>query len=336
MIDVTSKAIFHGLAQAPFLQRQASRYGMRPRGFARRFIAGESIIEAIGAVQALPAKGLRLTLDYLGESVSSGEAAAAAATDYVGILDAVVNSGVERNVSLKLTQLGLDVDRATAIDNMRRILEPADHFGFFVRIDMEGSAYTEITLQVLETLWRRPSQHRHRDPVVPEASGHAVAAERARRARAPGEGRHKEPKTVASTQARRRRGLRRSMRLLMIWTGSGDRHARSGDDRGDEGACGGKGHGKIASSSDAVRHSPGPAGVTGGRWIHRASTCRSTPVLRISCGALASGRRTCGCGEGRADRSGLVSPRRHEEHEVSFQTQVAREHTSASRQVSTD
>jgi proline dehydrogenase len=154
MIDVTSKAIFHGLAQVTFLQQLASRYGMRrPGGFARRFIAGESIIEAIGAVQQLPSRGLHLALDYLGESVSSGAAAAAAAAEYVRIFDAMVNSGIERNVSLKLTQLGLDVDRATAIDNMRRLLEPADQFGFFVRIDMEGSAHTEVTLQVLETLW---------------------------------------------------------------------------------------------------------------------------------------------------------------------------------------
>ncbi len=156
MLAVTSKAIFHGLAQVQALQRLASRYGMaESRGFARRFIAGESISEAIAAVGGLSAKGLLLTLDYLGESVSSADAAAAAAAEYVRIFDAVVASGVERNVSLKLTQLGLDVDRATAIDNMRRILEPADHHGFFVRIDMESSHYTETTLSVLETLWQQ-------------------------------------------------------------------------------------------------------------------------------------------------------------------------------------
>ena len=66
-----------------------------------------------------------------------------------------MQSGIERNVSLKLTQLGLDVDRATAIDNMRRILEPADRHGFFVRIDMENSPYTDLTLEVLETLWQQ-------------------------------------------------------------------------------------------------------------------------------------------------------------------------------------
>lgn len=152
MLDVTSKALFHGLAQVPTLQRFASTYGMRPGGFARRFIAGETVDEAIAAVADLPAKGLGLTLDYLGESVASAAAAAAAAADYVGIIGNIVSSGIERNLSLKLTQLGLDVDRATAVDNMRRILEPADGGGFFVRIDMENSPYTDATLSILETL----------------------------------------------------------------------------------------------------------------------------------------------------------------------------------------
>ena len=71
MLDVTSKALFHGLAQVPALQRFASSYGMRPGGFARRFIAGETVEEAIAAVVDLPGRGLALTLDYLGESVAS-------------------------------------------------------------------------------------------------------------------------------------------------------------------------------------------------------------------------------------------------------------------------
>jgi proline dehydrogenase len=156
MLDATSKALFHGLAQVSTLQRLASKYGMAPGGgFARRFIAGETVDEAIAAVQPLRHQDLLLTLDYLGESVSSSAAAAAAAADYVKIIDAIVASGVERNISLKLTQLGLDVDRATAVDNMRRILEPADANGFFVRIDMENSPYTDATLSILETLWQQ-------------------------------------------------------------------------------------------------------------------------------------------------------------------------------------
>jgi proline dehydrogenase len=155
MIDAALKAFFHTVARIDAIRHLASRYGMAPHGFARRFVAGESVGEAIAAVRDLPATGMLLTLDYLGESVATWEEAAAATAEYLRILDAIVESGIERNISLKLTQLGLDVDRATCVDNLRRILEPADRHGFFVRIDMENSPYTETTLQVLETLWQQ-------------------------------------------------------------------------------------------------------------------------------------------------------------------------------------
>ena len=97
---------------------------------------------------------MRLTLDYLGESVSTTEQATAATREYGRLIDVVVASGIERNISLKLSQLGLAIDRATCVDNMRRILEPAQRHEFFVRIDMESSAYTDITLEVFDTLWQ--------------------------------------------------------------------------------------------------------------------------------------------------------------------------------------
>jgi proline dehydrogenase len=154
MIGAASKAFFHTLARSRALQRLASRYGLAtPDGFARRFIAGESTAEAIAAARALEARGLSQTLDYLGESVSTAAAADQATREYLEVIDEVVAAGVGRNVSLKLTQLGLDLDRVTAIDNLRRILEPATTHGFFVRIDMENSPYTEVTLEIFETLW---------------------------------------------------------------------------------------------------------------------------------------------------------------------------------------
>jgi proline dehydrogenase len=153
MLDATAKAFFHSLAKIKILQRLASRYGMRPGGFARRFIAGESIEEAVNTVRTLAERGLLLTLDYLGESVATAAEADAATREYRRILEVIVQSGIERNVSLKLTQLGLDVDRATCIDNLRRILDPATEHGFFVRIDMENAPYTEVTLEIFETLW---------------------------------------------------------------------------------------------------------------------------------------------------------------------------------------
>jgi proline dehydrogenase len=142
------------LSRSVTLKRLASRYGMAtPRSFGRRFIAGERVEDAIEAARALQGRGLSVTLDFLGESVSTTDQAMAAAAEYLRLIDVVVASGVERNLSLKLSQIGLAIDRATCVDNMRRILEPAKRHDFFVRIDMEGSAYTEITLEVLETLW---------------------------------------------------------------------------------------------------------------------------------------------------------------------------------------
>jgi proline dehydrogenase len=96
-----------------------------------------------------------ITLDHLGEGVKALEAAAAATSEYVRLMDVIVTSGIERNISLKLTQLGIDVDRATCVDNLRRILEPASRQGFFVRIDMENSVYTERTLEIFEILWQQ-------------------------------------------------------------------------------------------------------------------------------------------------------------------------------------
>jgi proline dehydrogenase len=151
-----AKAFFYALSRSSALKRLASRYGMAgDESFARRFIAGETIDEAVAAARALESRGLLLTLDYLGESVRSLEEATTATREYVRLLDVIVASGIERNVSLKLTQLGVDIDRAICVDNLRRILEPAQTHGFFVRIDMEDSTYTDVTLEVFETLWQQ-------------------------------------------------------------------------------------------------------------------------------------------------------------------------------------
>jgi proline dehydrogenase len=148
----TSKAVFHLLARSTLLRKAASRYGMRGRrAFARRFIAGETVEEAIATSRGIEAQGLLHTLDFLGESVSTLSEAYAATQEYVRVAEAITAAGIIRNLSLKLTQLGLDVDRATAVDNLRRILEKAD--GFFIRIDMESSAYTHVTLEIFELLW---------------------------------------------------------------------------------------------------------------------------------------------------------------------------------------
>ena len=151
-----AKLLFYALSNSAVLKRLASTYGMRsPGGFARRFIAGETIEEAIDAARSIQAQGLLLTLDYLGESVRTLEEADAATREYARLLEVILVSGIERNISLKLTQLGAGVDRATCVDNLRRILEPARKHGFFVRIDMENSPWTQLTLDIFETLWQQ-------------------------------------------------------------------------------------------------------------------------------------------------------------------------------------
>ncbi|RPI51739.1 MAG: proline dehydrogenase [Acidobacteria bacterium] len=155
MLDAASKAFFQTLSYSATLKKLASRYGMSgPRAFARRFIAGETVDDAIAAVRAIQAQGLLCTLDYLGESVTSLAAAETATREYVTLVEALDRAGVERNLSLKLTQLGLDVDRAICVDNLRRILQAAARCGFFVRIDMESSAHTDATLDIFETVWK--------------------------------------------------------------------------------------------------------------------------------------------------------------------------------------
>jgi proline dehydrogenase len=154
MLDTLSKSFFHTLAASASLKRMASRYGMRgPDGFARRFVAGETLEEAIEAVRAIERTGMTHTLDLLGESVTSLDEAAAATGAYLAVVDAVTRAGIGRNLSLKLTQLGLALDRAAARDNLRRILDAAGPAGFFVRIDMEDSSCTDATLDIWESLW---------------------------------------------------------------------------------------------------------------------------------------------------------------------------------------
>ena len=203
MIASASKAFFHALSKSATLARLASTYGMAsPRSFARRFIAGETIDEAIAAARNIQAQGLKLTLDYLGESVGTLAEADTATREYLRLLDVIAASGIERNISLKLTQLGLDVDKATCVDNLRRILDPAQKHGFFVRIDMENSPYAAVTLEIFETLWQQ--QYRGVG-VVLQSCLHRSEAD-ARRVNALGgrirlvKGAYQEPKSVAWQQ----------------------------------------------------------------------------------------------------------------------------------------
>jgi proline dehydrogenase len=116
------------------------------RKFASRFVAGETIETGVQAAVELARRDITATLDLLGESVTVEAEAVAARDHYLQMLDRMAASGVEVNVSVKLTQMGLDIDEELCRANMVRILDKARALSGFVRLDMEGSAYTQRTL----------------------------------------------------------------------------------------------------------------------------------------------------------------------------------------------
>ncbi len=123
------------------------------RSAARRFVAGETIADAMAAAKELNAAGVSVTLDYLGESVSDRAEATQAADTYLEIIDAIIREGINGNVSLKLTQMGQDIDRDFLESNVGRVLERASSHDMFVRFDMESSDYTQRTLDFFQSVW---------------------------------------------------------------------------------------------------------------------------------------------------------------------------------------
>ena len=116
------------------------------RKFASRFVAGETVDTGVEAAEALSRRGITSSLDLLGESVTAEADAAAARDLYLRMLDRMAASGVEVNVSVKPTQMGLGIREDLCLANMSAILDRAKALGGFVRLDMEGSDYTQRTL----------------------------------------------------------------------------------------------------------------------------------------------------------------------------------------------
>ncbi len=125
------------------------------RRLAERFVAGDSLDEALVTARALADQGLTTTMDRLGENVLTPEEANRAVDAYAETLRGLARDGLDPNISVKLTMLGLDIRDEAAYDNMAELLEAAESLAGFVRIDMEGSAYTERTIAVAEALHDR-------------------------------------------------------------------------------------------------------------------------------------------------------------------------------------
>lgn len=143
------RATLLSLSRRRRLGRLATRLSLT-RSMVERFVAGESLDEALAALERLRAAGRQTTVDILGESVSTAADAAAAADHYVELLDALAGRGLDGNVSLKLSQMGLDVSTDVCWANVARIFEKAAASNAFVRIDMEDHLRTDATLG----LWR--------------------------------------------------------------------------------------------------------------------------------------------------------------------------------------
>jgi proline dehydrogenase len=118
--------------------------------FASRFVAGDTLDTAVAAVRELNTKGITATLDLLGESVRTQEEARSAVAGALSILEKIAAEKAPANMSIKLTQLGFDLDAAEFAAAIRRILDRAKELGIFVRVDMEGSAHTQRTLDLFE------------------------------------------------------------------------------------------------------------------------------------------------------------------------------------------
>lgn len=144
------------LSQEERLRRFATHNGLA-HSMALRFVAGETLDQAIAAVREINARGMTASLDHLGENVSTAPEAAQAAGDYCRIFRAIAESGVECNASLKLTQMGLDLGEETVLENACRVVEEAARNENFIRVDMESSEYVERTLDLVFRLHDRYS-----------------------------------------------------------------------------------------------------------------------------------------------------------------------------------
>jgi proline dehydrogenase len=129
------------------------------RSIALRFVAGETLDDGLRAVRELNRRGFSASLDHLGENTTNPDEARSATRAYVELLERLSAERLDANVSLKLTQLGLDLDEALCVGHLERIVARARDLQNFVRIDMESSAYTERTLAIFRRVFARHPGH---------------------------------------------------------------------------------------------------------------------------------------------------------------------------------
>jgi proline dehydrogenase len=141
---------FQTLAKSKTANRMAKKYGLKLG--AKRFVAGDSILHAIDCVRKVNDDGMVAMLNFLGEYVYTEEEAFEATRNCLLTLDAIYETGIKSNLSVKVTSLGLDISREVCIQNLRRILERAKEYGNFVRIEMEDYSHCQLTLDIYKEL----------------------------------------------------------------------------------------------------------------------------------------------------------------------------------------
>jgi proline dehydrogenase len=147
---LTRSALIY-LSRQEGLKEFAANFGLFKK-LTTRFIAGENIAEAVTAIRDLNAHGCTASFDHLNESVGSIAETESEVREYLDVLARIDETGIDSNVSIKLTQFGLEIDPELAYRNARRIVEDAARRGNFVRVDMEGSKVTQATIDVFRRL----------------------------------------------------------------------------------------------------------------------------------------------------------------------------------------
>lgn len=148
------RSLFIYLSKAAWAQRLITNWGFAWR-MASRFVAGETCADAVRAIRELNEKCISATLDHLGEHTSTVEEADRATQGVLAVLNEIDQAGVRANISIKLTQIGMGLDEEICRRNLVRILDLAKAHGNFVRIDMEDTPYTDITLAIYYSMLQR-------------------------------------------------------------------------------------------------------------------------------------------------------------------------------------
>lgn len=153
------REVINSLFSVSFEKNHLFSYMKLPFVLAKRFVAGESFTDAVPKVEQLNRKNIKITLDLLGENVRDRKMADETVARYIELLKSISEEQLQSTISIKLTMLGLDIDHSYCKENLFKLLDVAKEHEQFVRIDMEGSDYTQITIDLFKEAFRKYRKH---------------------------------------------------------------------------------------------------------------------------------------------------------------------------------